>query len=157
MNRCAAILMFSVLAAGGLAPAHAQDSDPLAGFRAQLKNPDSMFTLIVEFHVKPGTEAAFREAAGPAVQATRREAGNAAYEVHQDVKEPTRFVFFEKWRSLKALEAHVAQEHTKTLLARLGEISESPMTIRLLMPSVPGPTTEPKPDRRHAVESSPKK
>ncbi|MGI8604576.1 MAG: putative quinol monooxygenase [Verrucomicrobiales bacterium] len=119
--------------------AYAQTADPLAELRAQVKNPDSMFTVIVEFRLKPGSDKEFRKAAQEGVRNTRKEPGNAAYEVHQDAKDPSTFVFFEKWRSMKALEEHIATPYTKNLMAKAAELSASPMTIRVLTPFVPQP------------------
>jgi quinol monooxygenase YgiN len=126
-------LLLLVLGAG----ARAQEADPIADIRAQLKNPDAMFTLLVEMHIKPGSEKQFRKLAQEAVRNTRQEPGNAAYEVHQDAKNPGKFVFFEKWRGISALTDHVAKDYTKALLSGVSELAESPMTIRLLTPFVP--------------------
>jgi quinol monooxygenase YgiN len=117
--------------------AAASAQDPIADIRAQLKDSDSMFTLIVEMHLKPGSEQQFRKLAQEAVRATRKEPGNAAYEVHQDAKDPGTFVFFEKWRSISAVVEHVAKDYTKTLLDGAADLSSSPMSIRVLTPFVP--------------------
>lgn len=111
--------------------------DPLADIRRQLKNPQEMFTLIVEFDLKEGHEKEFRQLVQEAVRQTRKEGGSAAYEAHQDANDPTRFVFFEKWRSMTALEEHVMKGYTQHLLNSAAEFSEKPMTVRVLTPYVP--------------------
>lgn len=98
-----------------------QEKEPDLATRAKaFKGP---FTLIVHLQVKKGEEKGFIEAAKPCIAATRKEKGCIAYELHQDQEDPTRFVFFEKWKSVKDLEAHLAAEHTRKLVDHLGKIA----------------------------------
>ncbi|MBP7949264.1 MAG: antibiotic biosynthesis monooxygenase [Verrucomicrobiales bacterium] len=136
---CTAILAAFAM---GTSPAQEGKKDPAADIKAQLKDPSKPFTVLVEFHVKPGTEKEFRKAVQNSVRNTRKEPGNAAYSCHQDVKDPTRFVFFEIWRSIPALEEHLGKDYVKTLLGKAEELSAEPPTIRVLTPWVPGPPKE---------------
>lgn len=50
------------------------------------------------------------------VLASRQEAGNVRYDLHQDVKNPNRVVFFEIWQSQAAVETHGATAHFQNFL-----------------------------------------
>ena len=45
------------------------------------------------------------------VKASRAEAGNISYDLHQGIGKPERFVFVENWKSQAAIDAHNASEH----------------------------------------------
>jgi len=63
---------------------------------------------------KPGDEARLRRALVALVEPTRREPGVLQYELHQDLAEPRRFVFVERWESEEALAAHASSAHIAT-------------------------------------------
>jgi quinol monooxygenase YgiN len=60
---------------------------------------------------KPGFEEQLREAMVGIVGPTRKEQGALQYDLHRDLKEPRRFVFFERWESEAALGAHAKSAH----------------------------------------------
>jgi quinol monooxygenase YgiN len=60
---------------------------------------------------KPGFEEQLREAAQRIVEPTRNEQGALQYDLHRDLDEPRRFVFFERWESRDALAAHAQSAH----------------------------------------------
>ncbi|WJF91253.1 putative quinol monooxygenase [Paraburkholderia bonniea] len=60
---------------------------------------------------KPGTEAQLRQALEGIVAPTRKEPGVVQYDLHYDLREPRRFVFFERWESEAALAAHGQSAH----------------------------------------------
>lgn len=45
------------------------------------------------------------------VDETRKEAGNISYDLHQDVKNPLKFVILEAWKSQDAINEHNASKH----------------------------------------------
>jgi quinol monooxygenase YgiN len=96
--------------------------DVIARLKAvkDLKGP---FTLIVHLQVKKGEEKAMLDAAKPAIAATLKEKGCLAYELHQDLDDPTKFVFYERWKSVDALSDHLGAAHTKKLLGAVGKIA----------------------------------
>ena len=137
------LAILSFLAYAAAAPA--QTEDPLAPIRSAVKDATKPFTLIVEFKLKPGSLKEVRPIVTAAVKSTRQEPGNAAYETHLDASSDT-LVFFEKWRSIAALEEHVAKDYTKTLLDRMKELAAEPMKLRVLTPFFPaGPGGKPAP------------
>lgn len=50
------------------------------------------------------------------VLASRQEAGNLRYDLHQDIKNPNRMVFFEIWQSQAAVDEHGATAHFQSFL-----------------------------------------
>ena len=91
------------------------------------------FTLVVTFTVKKGEEKALMDLAKPCVEATRKEKGCIHYDLQQDLDDPTKFILYERWKSPAALEAHMAEEHTKKLLASWGKHMDGPASVRLYL------------------------
>jgi quinol monooxygenase YgiN len=116
------IVLAAVLLLSSAATVRAEDKEP--PFITQLKklNPKGPFTMFVYIQVKKGTEKKMLEAARPCVAATQKEKGCIAYDLEQDLTDPTKFVFFERWESIKALEDHLAAAHTKKLVGFVGTI-----------------------------------
>lgn len=110
-------------------PAHAQDEEPEIITRLKKEKVKGAFTLIVHLQVKKGEEKGFLEAAKPCIKATRKEKGCVAYELHQDLEDPTKFVFFEKWKNPEALAAHFKEEHLKKLAGTLHKVIEGKPTF----------------------------
>lgn len=53
------------------------------------------------------------------VDATRKESGNLSYVLHQDVKEPLKYVIVEHWSSQEAIDLHNESAHFKTFVAEI--------------------------------------
>ncbi|MBN3754566.1 antibiotic biosynthesis monooxygenase [Paraburkholderia sp. Tr-20389] len=60
---------------------------------------------------KPGHEEQLRVALEGLIGPTRKERGALQYDLHRDLHEPRRFVFFERWESEEALAAHAKSAH----------------------------------------------
>ncbi|HEY3600240.1 MAG TPA: putative quinol monooxygenase [Paraburkholderia sp.] len=60
---------------------------------------------------KPGHDEQLREAVEGIVGPSRNERGALQYDLHRDLREPRRFVFFERWDSEEALAAHAQSAH----------------------------------------------
>ena len=45
------------------------------------------------------------------VNETRKEEGNISYELHQDIKNPLKFIILEVWESQEAIDIHNASTH----------------------------------------------
>src|SRR5207248_1897604 len=121
-----------VLAAGAAAPA--QDRQPpnelTARLEAKLGPGEKPFTMIVAVQVKAGQGEKFEAAAAKAAAATRKEAGNAAYDFHRDLDTPGRYLLIERWKSVAALKEHLAAAHTQEFLKTVGELADGPPQIQ---------------------------
>ncbi|MFM0193318.1 putative quinol monooxygenase [Paraburkholderia strydomiana] len=73
---------------------------------------------------KPGYEEQLREALEGIVGPTRNEQGALQYDLHRDVQEPRRFVFFERWESQEALAAHARSAHITAYKAAVADWME---------------------------------
>lgn len=73
---------------------------------------------------KPGNEARLQQALLSLIEPTRRESGVLQYELHQDLSEPRRFVFVERWKSEEALATHARSAHIATWRAQSIELVE---------------------------------
>jgi quinol monooxygenase YgiN len=118
---------YLTLALGG--PARAQDKEPDIITKLKKAKVDGPFTLIVTLKVKEGEEKALLAAAKPCVKATRKEKGCLRYELHQDIEDPTKFVFFERWKGVKDLAEHLRAAHTKKLLGTVAKIIDGTPTF----------------------------
>ena len=118
--RTTMLLAAGVLAlAGAVTAQEKKEPDILA--RLKKAKIDGPFTMIVQVKVKKDTDLKrFLMVAKGCAEQTRKEKGCVAYELHQDVEDPTKFVFFEKWKSPKDLADHFEAAHTKMLLGVLG-------------------------------------
>lgn len=86
--------------------------------------------VVATFLAKPGKTDELASLLRGIVTPTRAEAGVHFYDLHQDIAEPRRFVFFESWESQAALDAHDATPHIRALreqlpaLIELGEVNK---------------------------------
>lgn len=78
--------------------------------------------VVATFQARPGQEAALREALLGLVAPTRQEPGCVSYDTHQSVDDPSKFLFYETWRSAEALAAHMQTAHIQRLLPRVDEL-----------------------------------
>ena len=136
MNRSrllAALLLLTFTGAIALGqdkePPIAKEKEP--DLMARLKKVEGSFSLIVSFQVKKGEEKAMLDACKPCIASTVKEKGCKRYELHQDLENPTKFILFERWDSVKDLEAHMDAAHTKKLLAALGKIVAGPPKLEI--------------------------
>lgn len=101
----------------------ADEPNPIVtAIKAQLKDPDKPFTMFVRLQVKDGMQAKFEAAFAKAITGTRKEKGNLAYDLNRDAKDPTRYVVYERWKSLKDLDSHLKQPYLTALLAILPDM-----------------------------------
>lgn len=72
-----------------------------------------MLTVIATIIAKPDRIADVRRELEKLVAATRKEHGCINYDLHVDLNDPRRFVFYENWTDKPALDAHAASPHMK--------------------------------------------
>lgn len=71
----------------------------------------SQLSIVAIFTIKPEFEQAFRTEFKKIVDASRNEAGCVRYDLNQDVKDPSIYVFTETWASQQAIDEHNATTH----------------------------------------------
>ena len=66
------------------------------------------------------------------VQGSRTEPGCLLHTVHQDVEDPRRVVFLEKWADRKALDAHFAVPASSRFVVEVSALAAEPPTMEIL-------------------------
>jgi quinol monooxygenase YgiN len=115
------------------APAQEKPNPIVAKVKASLKDPTKPFTMLVHLQVKDGTGAKFEAAFAKAIKATRQEKGCLAYDLNRDAKTPTRYVVYERWQNLAALEAHLQAAHFATLMTEIGDLLAAPPDVQVVL------------------------
>jgi quinol monooxygenase YgiN len=70
-----------------------------------------------------------------AIAASRKETGNLAYDLNRDTQDPSRYLVYERWKDLAALEAHFQTAHLKALLAELPKVTDGAPGSQVLVPA----------------------
>jgi quinol monooxygenase YgiN len=81
--------------------------------------PKDAVILTAQLKAKEGEVDSVKEALGAMVGPTRKEEGCIHYILHQDVKDKTKFMFYEVWASDEALKKHGQTPHMKALGPKL--------------------------------------
>ena len=90
---------------------------------------DPLLTVFAEIRANPGKEEAVREVLKGLIEPTRKEEGCVQYILHVDNDNPSHFVFYETWRSMAHLQAHIATPHMQAFMARSGELQAEPSRV----------------------------
>ena len=113
-----------------------QETHPIAAqVKADMKDPGKPFTLLFLFQVKEGTQEKFEAAFAKASRPTHKEKGVLTYELNRDAKDETRYVLYERWKSLADLEAHLRTPYVTALLGELNEMRAGAPELHVLMPA----------------------
>ena len=112
-----------------------QDKSPLDPILDRIKampgQADKPFSLIVQFKVKREQVEAVLAVAKKVVPASRAEKGCVAYDVQQNLEDPTEFLVLETWRDAKALQLHSGTEHFAEMIKVIHAAVEEPPHLRL--------------------------
>jgi quinol monooxygenase YgiN len=100
--------------------------------KSKVKDEKKPFALLVTFNVKAGNEKKFEEAFVPCIPATRKEPGCVAYYLNRDTDEPSHYIMYEHFKSIAALEDHLKEKHTQTLLATVIPLCEGEPKLKVL-------------------------
>jgi quinol monooxygenase YgiN len=75
--------------------------------------------IVLNVHMKavPGRERELESELRALLVPTRKELGCLTYELHRDGEDPHRFMFYEKFESQAALDAHIHSPHFQKFLA----------------------------------------
>jgi quinol monooxygenase YgiN len=84
----------------------------------------SEIAVVATFVAKPGAEEKLKLALQSVVEPTRKEPAALQYDLHRDIKEPRRFIFFERWASEEGLALHNKTPHIVNLGATLPDLIE---------------------------------
>lgn len=93
------------------------------------------FTLVSRFQIKDGAQLECEAAFAEATAATRKEPGAVAYDLSRDAKDATRYVVYERWKSLSDLAVHLRTPYITSLIATLQGILVGPADFQVLIPA----------------------
>jgi quinol monooxygenase YgiN len=113
-----------------LAADQAEPNPLVIRIKPELKDPSKPFTWIVCLQAKDGMQAKLEAAFAKVAKEPHREKGCLAYDVNRDVKEPRRYLIYERWKSLADMEAHLTSPYITTLQAELSRRLEETLAIR---------------------------
>lgn len=104
--------------------------------RSKLADTSCPFTIIADLEAQTGrgdeVAAAIKETC--VLELTRSEPGCVTYDIVRDADAPDRFVAYESWNDLTALEAHLLTPHFAAVGAALGGLLASAPGVRILTP-----------------------
>ncbi|MFN4260614.1 MAG: putative quinol monooxygenase [Gemmataceae bacterium] len=136
IRSCLGILSFFLLPFLAAPAWGQQEPHPIAvQVKSQLQDPDKPFTMMVYLQVKKGTQKQFETAFAKAIEGTRKEKGCIAYDLNRDVKDPTRYIVYERWKTLKDLEEHLRTPHITQLIEEVGDLFTSPPDAKVMLPA----------------------
>jgi quinol monooxygenase YgiN len=118
VRRCCLLVLPALVLGLALSDARGQDENPVVKLiKSKVKDESKTFAILVTFKVKAGKEKEFEAAFRPCLEATKKEPGCVSYELNRDPDAPETYVMYEKFRGIPALEYHLKQKHTQTLLS----------------------------------------
>ena len=110
----------------------------IAQFRSQLKNPDKPFSLLVRFQVKEGAQERVEASFTKASAETLKEDGVVAFHLNREATDATRYVVYERWKTLVALDWHLRTPYITRLRSDLNEWIVGAPEFHVLIPALPG-------------------
>ncbi len=103
----------------------------LTTVKSQVKDVNLPFMMSVHVTIKPGTSAPFEKAFAECIPLTRKENGCIAYDFNRSCEEPAKYINYERWASVAALDAHLNATHTVKLLATIAPYVEGSPVIKV--------------------------
>jgi quinol monooxygenase YgiN len=112
------VLSFAALVLAARSPLHAEDT------------VNTPVYVVTYFEVAPAAAAQTAGLAGKYAATSRKEPGNAAFDMFEEIGRPNRFAFFEAWRDKNALDAHNASTSGTAFHNELQPLMVSPFSVR---------------------------
>ncbi|MGM5631505.1 putative quinol monooxygenase [Apibacter raozihei] len=76
----------------------------------------SELKIIAGILLKPEHKEEVKKALFTIVDESRKEEGNISYDLHQDTKEPLKYIFIEVWKSQQAIDSHNTSIHFRNFV-----------------------------------------
>jgi quinol monooxygenase YgiN len=107
----------------------------IEAFRTQLHDPVNSLSLLVRFEVAERDGEAVVAAFEQAKSRTLKERGCFVFELNRDPRGPGRFVVYERWRSLTALEEHLRMDYVAELRSVFNRLILGEPEFQVLLPA----------------------
>lgn len=131
---CLGVLTMLLAALNAMGEEKKEPNPLVKTVKSKVSDPNKPFTLVLTFQAKADMEGKLLEAFKPAMEATRKEKGCVAYELNRQPDEPTKFLMYERWKSVPDLEAHLDSAHIKTLVEKLNELLSGGLNVQVFQP-----------------------
>lgn len=139
MSSYVRLLLTAVLGAfvpfGGAAVGQEKENPIVTQVKGKLKDTGKPFTMLVRLQLKDGGQEKFEAAFAKAIGPSRKEKGCRAYDLNRDADNATRYVVYERWQNLAALEEHMRTPHFAALIGEVGDLLAGPPEVRVLLPA----------------------
>lgn len=87
--------------------------------------------VIAKMKAKPGSEAELEKELKALIPKIEKEEGTLIYKIQRAQKDPTQFVFYEKYASEEAVAAHSSASYFKEFFAKIAPILDGKPEISL--------------------------
>ena len=87
------------------------------------------YTILIIFKAKPGQEKSFKEFLTSIVKIASQSPGCISHDLHQSVKDSSKFMFYEHWVNQEAHEAHIARPEVQEWRSKLNDFLEIPYEV----------------------------
>jgi len=94
-----------------------------------------MLTVLAHVTVRPDQRQAFTEAAHGFIATTRQEPGCLAYDCHQSITDPDKYVFVERWVTGAEMEQHLQTPNMAVFMAAAGACVAAPPVVEVIEPA----------------------
>ncbi len=88
-------------------------------------------TVLALCKAKPGLEEEVKRELMALQEPTRSEEGCINYDLHQSKEDPSRFMFYENWKSQEDLDKHLQMPYLKAFKEKAGDLLTEPTNITL--------------------------
>lgn len=85
--------------------------------------------VVATLQARPEHVAALRSLLTELARASREQAGNTRFEVHQQSADPAQFITVERWDGAASADAHMTSPHVGAALGQLGALLAAPPQI----------------------------
>jgi quinol monooxygenase YgiN len=92
---------------------------------------DDMLTVVAVLKAKEGREKEMEEALMKVVPQVAAEGGTLAYVLHRAKKDPTKFLFYEKYQDKEALNAHSSTPYFLEMFGAVGSLLDGNPSIEV--------------------------
>ena len=90
-----------------------------------------MIHIVAKNSVMKEQVETFKVLAKELILKSKEEKGCIAYDLYEDMNNPTVLTFIEIWADEKAIEAHNQSEHFKKIVPKLGKLVDGKKDVRL--------------------------
>lgn len=87
------------------------------------------YTVLVIVEAKPGKEDELKEELIKVIAPSRAEDSCLEYRLHQDLKNPAKFVFYENWASQTAHQQQFQKPYISTLAEKIANLLAEPYQV----------------------------